>query len=57
MLATEFGLQDIWDQQEAPETHWRRSQCINHIYMSQEMFECVSTMEYLDYPKEYCTDH
>ena len=39
MLATELGLQDIWDQQEAPETHRRGSQCIDHIYMSQEMME------------------
>ena len=39
MLATELGLQDIWDQQEATETHRRGSQCIDHIYMSQEMME------------------
>jgi hypothetical protein len=57
MLATELGLQDIWDQQESPESHRRGSQCIDHIYMSQEMMECVNTMEYLDYPKEYYTDH
>jgi exonuclease III len=46
MLATE--LQDIWDQQEALETHRRGSQCIDHIYMSQEIMECVNTMKYLD---------
>jgi exonuclease III len=57
ILATELGLQYIWDQQEIPETHWRGSQCIDHIYMSQEMMECINTMEYLDYPKELYTDH
>jgi hypothetical protein len=57
MLATELGSQGIWDQQEAHETHQRGSQCIDHIYMSQEMMKCVNTMEYLDYPKGYYTDH
>jgi hypothetical protein len=57
MLATELDVQDIWDQQDAPETHWRGSQCIDHVYMYQEMMECVNTLEYLEYPKKCYTDH
>jgi hypothetical protein len=51
MLATELAVQDIWDQQDAPETHWRGSECIDHVYMYQEMMECVNTLEYLENPK------
>jgi hypothetical protein len=54
MLAKELGLQDIWYQHEAPEKHWRVSQCIDHIYMSQEMMVCINTMEYLDCPMKIC---
>ena len=57
MLSTELGLKDIFDQSDTPETHRRGSQCIDHVYMTDTMTECIESKEYLDFPKEYYTDH
>jgi hypothetical protein len=57
MLSTELGLMDIFDQSDTPETQRRGSQCIDHVYMTDIMLECVNSMEYLDFPEEYYTDH
>ena len=57
MMSSEMGLHDAWELQNGPQTFRRGSECIDHIYMSQELKECVQSMEYLEYPSEFYTDH
>ena len=57
MMSSEVGLHDAWELQNGPQTFRRGSECIDHVYMSHELKECVQSMEYLEYPSEFYTDH
>lgn len=49
MLSAELGLQDVWDYQDAPETHRRGSQCIYQSQVFHKVANFVKTREYLEF--------
>ena len=45
IMLSEIGLHDVWESQDAPQTLRRGSECIDHLYISHELKECVQSLD------------
>jgi hypothetical protein len=57
VLSTELGLQDAWGSQTAPNTYIRGTECIDYVYVSHKLLQCIQVVNYLPFPTAYSTDH
>jgi hypothetical protein len=57
VLSAEFGLQDAWGSKPAPGTYVRGTECIDHVYVSHDLLQCIQSVNYLPFPTAYSTDH
>jgi hypothetical protein len=57
VLSIELGLQDAWGSQPALSTYVRGTECIDYVYVSHDLLQCIQSVDYLPFPIAYSTDH
>jgi exonuclease III len=49
VLSAELGLQDAWGSQPAPGKFIRGTECIDHVYVSHDLHQCIQSVNYLPF--------
>jgi hypothetical protein len=46
-----------WTSQPTPSTYVRGTECMDYIYVSHDLLQCIQSVNYLPFPTAYSTDH